>query len=346
MSGNKNFGERLKALRVSLGMSLRNLSEKLKITAQTLSNYERGATMPQSPVIIALAKELKVKAEYFFRPVTVSIEGLDFRKKNSFLIKEQNSLIAGIRDWLERYKQVEALFPDQISFALPEAKAVSEIKEIENIAANLRYKWQLGLAPIENMTSLLEENHIRVYFIKAKDSFDACTFWSDGRPCIVVRDDMPGDRLRFNLAHELGHLLIKCPEEGDKRTREKPAMRFASAFLAPAESAIRELGQKRKKLSLNELHILKMKYGLSMSAWVFRAKDLGIISESAARGLFFVLKKYGKQEPWAQYPKEPEPVRMKQLVFHALSEGMISEGKAAELMAIKISDLRREFFKP
>lgn len=346
MSGNKNFGERLKSLRISLGMSLRKLSEKLNITAQTLSNYERGVTMPPSPVIIAMAKEMKVKAEFFFRPVTVSIEGIDFRKKNSFLVKEQNSLIAGIRDWLERYKQTEALFADKISFGLPAPTTVSNLDEIEKIAVDLRRKWQLGLAPIENMTSLLEENHIRVYFIKATDSFDACTFWSDGRPCIVVRNDMPGDRLRFNLAHELGHLLIKCPEEGDKRTREKPAMRFASAFLVPSEVVIRELGQSRKKLSLNELHILKMKFGLSMSAWVFRAKDLGIISDSAARSLFYVLKKYGKQEPWTQCPKEAEPSRMEQMVFHALSEGMISEAKAAELLAIPISDLRQEFFKP
>lgn len=343
---NKNFGERLKALRVSSGMSLRDLGRKISITAQTLSNYERGITMPPSSVIIALASELRVKAEYFFRPVTVSIEGLDFRKKNSFLIKEQHSLIAGIKDWLERYKQIESLFPDKIDFELPEAQCFTEAAQIETIAKSLRQKWQLGNAPIENLTSLLEEKNIRVCFISTKDSFDACTFWSDGRPCIVVRNDMPGDRLRFNLAHELGHLLIKCPEEGDKRTREKPAMCFASAFLAPSEVVIRELGQSRKKLSLNELHILKMKYGLSMSAWVFRAKDLGIISDSAARSLFFVLKKYGKQEPWAQYPKEPEPFRMKQLVFHALSEGMISEAKAAELLAVSLAEFRQELAQP
>ncbi|KAF1081899.1 MAG: hypothetical protein GQF41_1539 [Candidatus Rifleibacterium amylolyticum] len=346
MGGNKVFGDRLKALRISMGLSLRNLGEKLNITAQTLSNYERGLTMPASPIVIALANEFKVKVEYFFRPVTVSIEGLDFRKKNSFLVKEQNSLVAEMQDWLERYKQVESLFNEHMSVVLPRIEPAATVDQIEQIAVNLRQEWNLGQAPIESMTSLLEENNIRVCLIDAADSFDACTFWSDGRPCIVARNNLPGDRLRFNLAHELGHLVIKCPEEGDKRTREKPAMRFASAFLAPSAVVKRELGLSRKKLGLNELHILKMKYGLSMSAWVFRAKDLGIISETAARGLFFVLKRYGKQEPGEPYPPEVPPTRMKQLVFRAYAEAMISEAKAAELLALSIYEFRREFFQP
>jgi Zn-dependent peptidase ImmA (M78 family) len=198
------------------------------------------------------------------------------------------------------------------------------------------------------MTSLLEEKHIRVFFIEAPDSFDACTFWADGRPCIVARKNLPGDRLRFNLAHELGHLVIQTPDEGDKRTREKPTMHFASAFLVPSPVVKRELGETRKKLGLRELHILKMKYGLSISAWVFRAKDLGIIAESCAKGLFMYLKKnFGKREPWAdEFPPESPPTRMKQLVLRALAESVISESKAAELLGQSLYQFRQEFEQP
>ena len=208
MAGDKNFGERLKSLRVSLGMSLRKLSEKLEITAQTLSNYERGLTMPSSSIVIALSKELKVKTEYFFRPVTLSISVPDFRKKNSLLVKEQSSLMEKVKEWLERYTQVESLFSNQTAVSLPKMKAVDNSEQVEQAANDLRKQWHLGQAPIENMTSLLEENHIRVCFVDAPESFDACTFWVNDRPCIVARKDLPGDRLRFNLAHELGHALL------------------------------------------------------------------------------------------------------------------------------------------
>ncbi len=346
MAGDKNFGERLKSLRVSLGMSLRKLSEKLEITAQTLSNYERGLTMPSSSIVIALSKELKVKTEYFFRPVTLSISVPDFRKKNSLLVKEQSSLMEKVKEWLERYTQVESLFSNQTAVSLPKMKAVDNSEQVEQAANDLRKQWHLGQAPIENMTSLLEENHIRVCFVDAPESFDACTFWVNDRPCIVARKDLPGDRLRFNLAHELGHLVVKTPEEGDKRTREKPTMHFASAFLVPSDVVKRELGQSRKKLDLKELHILKMKYGLSMSAWVFRAKDLGIITETTARSLFFVLRRFGKTEPWAQFPTEPPPTRMKQLVLRAHAESIISETKAAELLGQSLYQFRQEFAQP
>ena len=347
MVGIKNFGERLKSLRVALGLSLRELGKRINITAQTLSNYERGATMPPSPIVIALANELKVKTEYFFRPISVKITGLDFRKKNSFLVKEQNALMAGINDWLERYKQIEIMFPEETKDLLPKIKDVSSFKQIENAALELRSKWDLGKAPIESMTSLLEEKNIRVYFIEASDAFDACTFWADGRPCIVARKDLPGDRLRFNLAHELGHLVIKTPEKGDKRTREKPAMSFASTFLVPSEIVKRELGASRKKLSLKELHILKLKYGLSISAWVYRAKELGIITDSYARGLFMYLRKFGKTEPWAdEFPPESEPSKMKQLVLRAYVETMISESKAAALLNQSVLKFRQEFEQP
>jgi Zn-dependent peptidase ImmA (M78 family)/DNA-binding XRE family transcriptional regulator len=325
MVGNKNFGERLKSLRVAFGLSLRDLGKKINITAQTLSNYERGLTMPPSPIVIALANELKVKTEYFFRPISVKIKGLDFRKRNNFLVKEQNALMASIKDWLERYKYIETMFPEETKNFLPKIKNVSSFKQIEEAALELRSHWELGMAPIESIASLLEEKNIRVYFIEASDDFDACTFWADDRPCIVARKTLPGDRLRFNLAHELGHLVIKTPEKGDKRTREKPAMSFASTFIVPSEIVKRELGESRKKLSLKELHILKLKYGLSMSAWIYRAKELGIITGSYARSLFIYLRKFGKKEPWAnEFPEEAEPIKMKRLVLRAYAESMIS----------------------
>ncbi|MDZ7844749.1 MAG: ImmA/IrrE family metallo-endopeptidase [Anaerolineales bacterium] len=99
------------------------------------------------------------------------------------------------------------------------------------------------------------------------DHFDALVFWANERiPVIVVKGGIPGDRQRFNLARELGHILLDLSDNVDE---EKAAHRFAGAFLVPRQKAIEELGEHRQRLSVQELHILKHKYGLSMQAWIY-----------------------------------------------------------------------------
>lgn|GEM_PF-4063391 len=122
-------------------------------------------------------------------------------RRGSINEKEQNEILAAIKDWLERYHQAETLFPSIAQAETLSEKAMIEVQdetEVEQIALDLRGKWNLGLAPIENMVSLLEEHGIRVVFIQAADSFDACAFWAAGKPGIVARKGLPGDRLRFN----------------------------------------------------------------------------------------------------------------------------------------------------
>lgn len=347
MNSKQLFGERLKGARANLGLSLRDLASEIGVTAQTLSNYERGEIMPKSPVLIELARALKVKVEYFFRQTALpSLTALEFRKKNALNVKEQNSIMATIREWLERYQQAENLFPTTNKPTISQ-KDITEIREeadVENEALKLRKKWNLGLAPIESMVALLEENGVRVYLMKAADSFDACTFWAGDRPGIVANEELPGDRLRFNLAHELGHLILKTPGEGNKRKREKPAMRFAGAFLVPEPVVKKELGETRSQLNLEELHLLKHKYGLSMSAWAYRAKDLGIISPALTQKFYMLFRQRGWSvtEPGIPYPQESKPSRLKQLVLRAYAESIISETKAAELLGQSLMTFRQE----
>jgi Zn-dependent peptidase ImmA (M78 family) len=120
--------------------------------------------------------------------------------------------------------------------------------------------------------------------------------------------------------------------------REKTMQRFAGALLVPAEKAIFELSEKRHKLSLKELQILKEKYGFSMGAWLYRAKDLGIIPLAFYIEIrkIFVKQGWNKTEPGDDIPGEM-PVLMSKLVFKSHAEGLISTSKAAELLNQNIS---------
>lgn len=62
------FAKRLKNARLLSAMSQDNLVEAMGgiVSKNAISKYERGQMMPNSSVLIKLAKALDVKPDYFF----------------------------------------------------------------------------------------------------------------------------------------------------------------------------------------------------------------------------------------------------------------------------------------
>lgn len=324
------IGPRIKQARKASQLSQRGLAAKVQISAMAISKYERDMDIPSSDVLLRLAQSLGVSIDFFFRPTAPEVQLQAYRKHTYLRVKDQEAVQARVQEWLERYLEVESFFVhEELRPNLPQIP-VSSPEEIESAAEELRGVWNLGLDPIENLPQLLEDQGIKVGLIEGFDHFDACTFMTDGIPVIVVKAGQPGDRQRFNLGHELGHLILDMDENLDV---ERSAHRFVGAFLAPAPGVRYELGARRTTLDMNELYLLKHKYGLSMQAWIFRARDLGIISPSAAKNLFqqFRIKNWHRVEPGAEYPPE-EPVRMERLIYRSLVEDLISRSKAQVLL--------------
>lgn len=327
----KLIGNRLKMARHRAGLNLRDLGKKIGISAQAISKYERGLNVPGSDILLRLSEALGVKAEYFFRTTPIQSFHPVYRKKSCLRLKDERAIIAQIRDWLERYLKIEALYDLDESYRLPEKLRIAREEDLEEAALHLRKNWSLGLGPVENLIETLEMNGIKVGRIDGHRDFESCTFSMDNtRPVIVVKKDVPGDRQRFSLAHELGHLVLELPGSMDT---EKAANRFAGAFLVPREAVMAELGEKRKSLNPFELYLLKHKYGLSMLGWLHRAEDLAVISGATAKRMVerFRRKGWDLKEPGNQI--EPEKTeRMTRLVFRALEEKIITESKASELL--------------
>ena len=258
------------------------------------------------------------------------------------------SIVACVSDWLERYLEIEDILSGDepgIQFKCPASfpRAAERFEDIERAAEDLRRVWDLGMGPIENLADVLEAKGLKVGSMDADIKFDACTFQAADDftvTAIVTRSDIEGDRQRFSLAHELGHLMLR-PHGLDE---EKAAHRFAAAFLVPEEAARFELRDRRADISLYELHILKHKYGLSMQAWVYRARDLGIIPEARAKEIFKVFgsKGWRQEEPGDRIPAE-HPRRFERLVLGAMADGIMSESRAGELLGMPVKDfLSRE----
>ncbi len=339
-------GERIKQARLMRRMSLRAVAGELGLSATAISKYEKGTVTPGSKTLLQLARALDVGVEFFLRPTLVGDIVPAFRKKSCLARKEEAAMLASIRDCLERYLETESITSLQTPcFALPRGfpQKLEAIDEVEQAAVDLREAWQLGLDPIENLVQLVEDKGIKVVLVEGESAFDACTFvaGTDGTPPVIaLRKGLPGDRMRFSLAHELGHLLLEITGEEDA---ERVANRFAGALLVPEEAARFELGEHRRRLDFYELHLLKHKYGLSMQAWIYRAKDLGIISYSLFRSLNqeFRARGWHTKEPGEAHPSE-HPMRLEVLVMQALAEGSISEKRAGELLGRPFSEYKQE----
>ncbi len=339
------LGERIKTARVARGLSLRALSEKVGVSAMAISKYERDLDMPSSAVLLRLAQVLGVKVEFFFRQQNVQLSEPAYRKRITLPRKQERMVLAEIQEWLERYLEIESFFDLEgiPRFSLPDEKErqIASMRDVEDAAMALRAAWGLGLDPIESMVELLEDHGVKVGLVNGHDKFDACTIWANqAMPVIAVKRDVPGDRQRFNLAHELGHLVLEPTSEMDE---EEAAYRFAGAFLVPEPKVRFELGQHRDVLNLYELHLLKHKYGLSMQGWIYRARDLGVLSKGVAGRLFklFQQKGWRRMEPGDQLPPE-EPQRMRRLILRALAEGLISQSRGAELLGKSLPQFYRE----
>ena len=226
---------------------------------------------------------------------------------------------------------VEELFPDG-SFPqteLPHLR-VHEISEAEEATRQVRQAWNLGDDPINDLCGTLEDRGVRVIPIDGPGGFDGFSCWvNDSVPVIAFNSNVAGDRQRFDLAHELGHLVMDMGEDADV---EKAASRFAGAFLAPAGSVLWELGNKRTNLSFDELLLLKEEYGLSIAAWIHRAYDLKVIDDRIYVGLFKRLgaKGWRTQEPGAVATERP--TRLQLLVHQALVENLVTPSYARTLL--------------
>ena len=210
------------------------------------------------------------------------------------------------------------LYPRQ-SVAFPKPARVQSPEDAEKASQELRKAWELGDAPIDSLVETVEDKGgFVIEYPESGIQFDRLSGKADGRPVIVVNPGQHVDRCRYNVAHELGHVFTTCPRQLSEKEQEPIAHRFAAALLVPARVAKEELGEKRRHLDFGELGVLKQKYGLSMQAWIRRAKDLEIIPDSVYKSLCIEFSSRGwrRQEP-VVYQGREKPKRLVQMVLCA-----------------------------
>ena len=357
----REAGRRLRLARTAAGLSLRGLAGAIGrlVSAQALNNYEHGESLPRAEVLQAVAAALRVPESYLAGAPeqALALTAVAFRSRAVAGRRAQRQVEAQVLRLLEGYAAIEALL------RLPAAAwrewdrpagapyPVTDLDAAEQGAREIRRHWGLGNEPIPDLGELLEGHGVKVVATTLGDDVDGLLAYvarADGRktPAIVVHDQVWGERQRFTMAHELGHLAL-TPDGVDA---EHAAYRFAGEFLMPATTLRAEVGMRRTQIGWGELFHLKRLFGVSVQAITYRCRVLGIFGQPLYRRLYDDYRKRGwldppYQEPYA-LPKGTKPRRFERLCLRALAEGAISGAKAAELLGVALPDLRRLMEEP
>jgi len=346
------IGTRIRQARLAAGLTLEALGEKIGVTHTAIQKYEKGLLTPSSSQLLKLARACGIRVEYFFRTNKVELLEPEFRKLATFGKGAQEALKIKVLELIEKRVELLGYFPKSplFKFVAPTGlpTLITDLDQIDAFADKVRASWQLGLDPIGDLTDTLETLGLLVIVVdEAHAGFSGLTATAkteDGRfyPVVAVSSKWPGDRQRFTLAHELGHLLLDGRLAPDLN-EEKACDRFAGAFLAPKPAVLQSLGAQRKGLEWQELYALKHEFGLSMAGWLQRAKQCGVITDAMHLAMYkiFSAKGWRKNEPGDPIAQE-HPRLFEQLVYRALGELYISESKAAELLGIPMMRFHKE----
>jgi Zn-dependent peptidase ImmA (M78 family)/DNA-binding XRE family transcriptional regulator len=310
-TSNRIVSDRLKDARRALRMTQENLGRLAGVTRQAISSYESGEKSPDPNTFRNIVEALKQPIVYFVtedREIFGKFSPRFFRKSGPETIRK-NDACQVLGGWFVQTAKYIDNFINYPTVSIPESKAADSSgryssDEIENVAEECRKYWGLGLGPISNVMALLESKGIAISRYEMEgEKIDAFSFWNGDRPFIFLASEKDaGVRVRYDLLHELGHLImhrwVDPNELLDPKTLKQiewEANRFSSAFLLPRNSFPYEVYTPRLEAFID----LKSRWLASIQAMVYRCRDLDVIDEDQFTNLYkqISFRKWRTKEP-------------------------------------------------
>ncbi len=274
--------------RESRGINQAELAKLVGVTQGKISKVENGLLSASEEMIQDISRVLNYPEPFFYEPAQIYPPGtLCHRKRQSLPRKDLGKINADSNIHMIRLQKLLR------SAELPENKIPHlDIDEYDGkpdeVARAVRDYWTLPRGPVENVTRSIEDaGGIIIHCNFGTRLIDGFSFLSSHLPPIIfVNKDMTGDRLRFTLAHELGHLVMhRIPT----LAMEEEANQFASEFLMPSQ----DIRASFSNVKLEKLASLKLYWKVSMAALLKRAADLGKITERQKTYLWMQMSKAG-----------------------------------------------------
>jgi Zn-dependent peptidase ImmA (M78 family)/transcriptional regulator with XRE-family HTH domain len=325
---------RLRDARIARRLNQTELAALIGVTRQAVSAYEQGEKTPEAGTLALIVRALDQPLAFFTSKDRPNFGRFGTRFFRAFgpETKRRNLMCDVYANWMV---QTARYFDDLVNYPpihlpsfTPENENAYSGDEIENAAAECRKVWGLGYGPISNFLSLSEgKGIITARLILAGERVGAFSFWNGDRPFVFLASDKTSAaRARFDVAHEVGHLVLHrgVGEEDIENPKvlrqvEQEANRFAGALLLPQQSFPNEIYTTR----LDAFIELKMRWKVAIQAMVYRCKDLGIFDEYQITNLYKQIsaRKWRTTEPLDQELSLEQPKTLRRATEMVLSAG-------------------------
>lgn len=340
------YGERLKEALDIRAKKMTELADETGISKQSLSLYANNNNTPPYDNVVKIAEALKFPCDFFMNQNTCKVVtgNTYFRsqsaatKRNRKAQKIKLEYVAKLYEILLNYINFPELnLPDTSDLHLPDnvldVDSDEAVKCIENLADEVREHWKLGKGPIDNLQYTLEANGIIVTGFRDVDAhIDAFSqqVTVAGRTFYVIAlaiGSKPIERLRFDMAHELGHILMHVWGENNDdisrdefNAREKQANMFASALLLPRETFSKSVSAYPSDVEFYKF--LKKKWKVSIQAMMYRTRQMGIISANQFQYMMRIVSKNG----WRTKEPGDVPGQLKDTIFQGAIDLLFDGG--------------------
>lgn len=336
-AGRRLIPTRLRDARLAKRLNQAELGEAIGKTRQAISAFELGEKAPEAITLAQIAAVLEQPLGYFTVPDREGFGafGPRFFRASGSETKRRNLMCDVYSCWQVQIASYFDSFINYPSVTLPaitpaDKSGAYDGDEIEDAAAECRKLWGLGYGPLSNVLALAEGKGIIAVRLRMDgERIDAFSFWNGARPFLFLASEKESAaRARFDVAHEIGHLVLHRgvgqEEIEDPKTLkriEAEANRFAGALLLPRQSFPNEVFTTRLEAFVG----LKERWKVAIQAMVYRCKDLGVFDEYQVTNIYKQIsaRKWRTKEPLDDphlFPVE-QPRLLRKSVDMLLSSG-------------------------
>ncbi|MGD1036734.1 MAG: XRE family transcriptional regulator [Roseiarcus sp.] len=326
------------------------LADRLKLGQGTLSKYEAGILVPPDEVIDSFGGALGFPVSFFFEQETpYGMPPFHYRRRKKLSAKLLGQIVAEMNIRRIHVKKLLKSFDWKTNGFIPEidrdeyrGRGKSYLTP-EDAARVVRETWMVQRGPIENMIDLLEANGgIIIHCDFGTDLIDAMSQRIDGLPVLFfVNINAPADRVRYTLAHELGHMVLHTVTVKDDEEMEDEADAFAGAFLLPSDDVRPQL----RRFDLRQLANMKGYWKVSMAAIAVRAERLKLITPYQSKTFWIEMGKLGYRKHEPNEPPKEHPKLLRQMVAFHINKLGYSVAEMAKLLCLRVSEFS-DMYRP
>ncbi|KAI9132598.1 XRE family transcriptional regulator [Acaryochloris sp. CCMEE 5410] len=344
----------IRVYREQAGLSQDQLGERLGVTRQTISTWEKGGRTPPVAQLTNIARALDIPIDLLLHTNTseantAASTGLMFRADQPSVLKSH--LKEHLTQKASDYALIEELAGELPN--LPEMRPLSGYNDhiVEEVAKDVRDWLGVGeITPLGDVLAHLEAKGLKVILHSLPNEISGFSAYTETfGASIIINETHPTERIFFTALHELGHLIFHRQEYKEAQPptrkndpREKAANHLAGAVLLSRDILSRELYPYRDRWIPEPLLAdIKLRYGVSLRTTIYRAAQIGIISKKQCGQQIGVLnKKYGADREEPTLAKPEGLTRLERLIYRLLVNDELTASRAAEVLGTPLPEIR------